>query len=34
MTNGKTIRLQVWQLASAGKAAELSELQAHHCVTP
>jgi len=24
MTNDKTIRLQVWQLASAGKAAELS----------
>jgi len=33
-TNSRTIRLQVSQPASTGKAADMSELQAHHCVTP
>jgi len=33
-TNSKTIRSQVWQPASAGKTVEMSELQAHHCMTP
>jgi len=32
-TNGKTIRSQVWQPVSAGKGADMSELQAHHCMT-
>ena len=29
----RTIRSQVSQPASAGKGADMSELQAHHCVT-
>jgi len=33
-TNSRTIRLQVWQPASAGQGADMSELQAHHCMTP
>jgi len=33
-TNIRTIRLQVSQPASAGKWADMSELQAHHCITP
>ena len=33
-TNSRTICLQVWQLAPAGKGADMSELQAHHCMTP
>jgi len=32
--NSRTIRLQVWQPASAGKGADMSERQAHHCMTP
>jgi len=32
-TNSKTIRLLVWQPASAGKGSEMSEMQAHHCMT-
>ena len=33
-TNSRTIRSQVTQPASAGKGADMSELQAHHCMTP
>jgi len=33
-TNSRTIRSQVWQPASAGKGADMSELQAQHCMTP
>jgi len=33
-TNSRTIRSQVSQPASAGKGADMSELQAHHCITP
>jgi len=33
-TNSKTILSQVSQPASASKAADMSELQAHHCITP
>jgi len=34
-TNSKKIHLQVWQLAAlAGKGAAMSELQAHHWMTP
>jgi len=34
MTNSKTIRSQVGQPAPAGKGADMSELQAHQCMTP
>jgi len=33
-TNSETICSQVWQPASAGKGADVSEPQAHHCMTP
>jgi len=33
-TNNRTIRSHVSQPASAGKVADMSELQAHHCMTP
>jgi len=33
-TNSRKIRSQVWQPTSAGKGADMSELQAHHCMTP
>jgi len=33
-TNIRTIRLQVSQPASADKWVDMSELQAHHCITP
>jgi len=33
-TISKTIRSQVWQPALAGKGTDMSELQAHHCMTP
>jgi len=33
-TNSKTILSQVWQPASAGKEADMSELQAYHCIKP
>jgi len=32
-TNNRTIRPQVSQPASAGKLADMSEVQAHHCMT-
>jgi len=32
--NSRTIRSQVWQPVSAGKGADMSELQAHRCTTP
>jgi len=32
--NSRTIRSEVSQPASAGKEAELSELQTHHCTLP
>jgi len=32
--NSSTIRWQVPQPASAGKGADMSELQSHHCMTP
>jgi len=31
--NSKTIRSHVWQPASAGNEADMSELQAHHYMT-
>jgi len=33
-TNDRTICSQVSQPASAGKKADMSELKAHHCMTP
>jgi len=33
-TKSKTIRLLVWQPAFAWKWADMSELQAHHCMIP
>jgi len=33
-SKSKTIRSQVEQPAPAGKGADTSELQAHHCMTP
>jgi len=32
--NSETICSQVWQDTSAGKGADLSKLQAQHCMTP
>jgi len=32
--NSRTNRSQVSQPASAGKGADMSELQVHHCMTP
>jgi len=32
MTNIRTIRSQVSQPTSAGKGADTSEMQAHHCI--
>jgi len=33
-TNSEATRSQVWQSSPAGKGADMSELQAHHCMTP
>jgi len=33
-TNSRTVLSQVWQPTPPGKGADMSELQARHCMTP